>query len=116
MEDASIVTSVVGGVCMLALVGEHDEFGRGAVGVAIANHLDASPPALLIDVSRLTFADSTLIRTLLLSADRARDDGIPLAFVIPPGNRMRKILELKHLIDRFAVYPDVPHALAAVAA
>lgn len=116
MERSSITSSAVGEVCVVTVGGVHNEYLTGAVRHAIVAGVDASPAALVIDFTTLTFGDSTLLRALMLGQEHAGAEGVPLVLVIPSPHRMRTMLKMTHLLDHFTVCLDVDAALAALAA
>lgn len=97
---------------------------RGELDIATAPRLTAaaeavlagSPPALVVDLCRTAFLDSSGARTLVVLARRAAAEGVPLHVVAPRGNRpVRLPLDL---LELDSVVPIVNSAaeLPAVAA
>lgn len=75
--------------------------------------LDEEPRALLIDVKRCTFLDSTAIAVIVGARRRALDEGVAFALVghNPTVDRM---IELTGLSAELAVLADREAALAAL--
>ena len=63
-----------------------------------------APPLLVIDLSSLTFVDSSGVRILLLADDRARADGRRLAVRLGTGPALRVFVALG-LVEKFEVLP-----------
>src|SRR3954471_16891536 len=116
MERSSITSSAVGEVCVLTVGGVHNEYLTGAIGDALVAGIDASPTALVIDFTPLTFGDSTLLRALMLGNEHASAAGVPFVVVVPSPHRMRTLLTMTRLLDQFTICLDVDAALAALAA
>ncbi|MDQ3729866.1 MAG: STAS domain-containing protein [Actinomycetota bacterium] len=85
-------------------------------GIAVTEAaLDQEPRALLIDVKRCTFLDSTAIAVVLGARQRAMDLGIGFALVgrNPTIDRM---LELTGLGEEMAILADRDEAIAQLSA
>ena len=63
-----------------------------------------APPLLVIDLSALTFVDSTGVRVVLLADDRARAAGRRLAVRLGKGPALRVFTALG-LVDKLEVLP-----------
>ena len=100
----------------MTVAGVHNEYLTGAIREAIVAAVDAAPAALVIDFASLTFGDSTLLRALTLGEEHAGAAGVPLVLVLPNPHRLRTMLAMTQLLDRFTVCLDVDAALAALAA
>ena len=74
-----------------------------------------SEPAvgLVIDLRRVGFIDSTGIGELVGSHRRCRDQGRPLAFIVPEGT-ISKILRVTGMDAVFELFGDEPSAVAAL--
>lgn len=92
-----------------AVIGAHGELDlssvdqlRGAVNTCLAG----SPPGLVIDCRRISFVDSSGIRTLLEARQAGDEAGISL--IIVPSDRLLKVAATLGLTDRlnFGVMPD----------
>jgi anti-anti-sigma factor len=84
-------------------------------GIAVTEAgLKSRPRAILIDVKRCTFIDSTAIAVILGARQRAEDAGIGFALVghNPTIDRM---LELTGLSEELVVVADRDEAIAALA-
>jgi anti-sigma B factor antagonist len=71
---------------------------------------DGNDP-LLLDLSELTFMDSTGMSVLLNAGRRLTRQGRPMAIVCPDGP-VRKVFELTNLVDTLGVHASREAALA----
>jgi anti-anti-sigma factor len=69
----------------------------------------ANPELLVVDLSRLTFVDSTGVRLVLLADARARDAGRRLAVRLGDGPALRLFAALG-LVDKLEVLPGAQPA------
>ena len=67
---------------------------------------------LVLDLSEVTFLDSTALGTILKAAAKLDESGSRLAVVAPEGP-VRRLLEMTNLTQRFRVYATRDAALAA---
>jgi len=103
----------IGGAHAIALAGELDlETGpRFSEEVEIA--VWGTVGAFVLDLSELTFLDSSGLHALLRArAFLAREDR-PLVLVCPPGPA-RRVLDLASVLDTFVVYASSEAAAAAL--
>jgi anti-anti-sigma factor len=68
----------------------------------------AAPPLLVLDMSGLTFVDSSGVRLALLADDRARSAGRRFAVRLGSGYA-RRVFEALGLLDELQVLPADPH-------
>ena len=106
---------------------DHDPIDRGHLVVA-SGELDISATPrlstvlamaaarpggqLVLDLSDVTFIDSTALGTILKAASELEESSTALAVVAPDGP-VRRLLEMTNLTGRFALYPTRAEALAA---
>ena len=64
----------------------------------------ASPPLLVVDLSRLEFVDSSGVRLVLLADDRARGAGRRLAVRLGTGQALR-VFQALGIVDKVDVVP-----------
>ncbi len=91
--------------------GEIDITNSAQLGVALDLAVRESPRGVVVDMSKVTYLDSTGIHTLLVSCRRLTPHGGKLVLVVEHPN-VRRILDILHL-DKLAgltVYRDVPSA------
>jgi anti-sigma B factor antagonist len=106
---------------------DHDPIDRGHL-VVCAGELDVSATPrlstvlavaatlptgrLILDLSDVTFIDSTALGTILKAAAELDESGTFLAVVVPEGP-VRRLLEMTNLTQRFRLFATRPAALAA---
>ncbi|MGA3147161.1 MAG: STAS domain-containing protein [Acidimicrobiales bacterium] len=106
-------------------ISEHAEDGllrvavRGEVDVATAptlrEHLydavDRSSGVVVVDLSAVTFIDSTALGVLIGAQERSRDHGTQLRIILNEA-RIVKIFEITGLTELFSIFPTVAEAVA----
>ena len=96
------------GVAVIVLRGEHDMSTAGLLEAAIVSALDAGRP-VIVDLSTVSFIDSSIAAVLL----RARPGDAVAGVVAPPGEHVRKLLDL---VEAGRVAAAVRRHAAALAA
>lgn len=98
------------GAAVIRLRGELDLAGAPRLAEAVRDEARDGDPVVL-DMSEVTFIDSTGVRTLL---DAARAVDVPMA-LLAPSHRVVRVLELTRLRDRLPELPDLsPASLASL--
>jgi anti-sigma B factor antagonist len=97
---------------VVALEGELDLGRAPSLKWALVDALDAGYKQLVVDLSRVSFMDSTALG-VLVGVNRSLHDGARLAIVCAHPNVL-KIFELSGMDRSFAVYPELDQALADV--
>jgi anti-anti-sigma factor len=96
----SFQTTVTGEVAVVALSGELD-----VAGAALLEHeldrvaADHDPRALVLDLSRLDFMDSTGLRLVVLADQQAREHGRRFALVRGQED-VQRVFEITRMVDR----------------
>jgi anti-anti-sigma factor len=105
------------GVAHLSICGEQDVFTAGALRERIHGSIGEGM-ACVIDLSRCTALDSTVLAVLLGGARRAGEGRLGFVLVVDPApdDAVRRILDLAGLMPTFRVYSDSATALEALAA
>jgi anti-sigma B factor antagonist len=83
---------------------------RGCLGRAV----DEGVARVVVDLTGVTFIDSSALGALVAGARRAVEVGTELAIVCPPGS-VARVLEITGLDRVFAVYATREEALGAAA-
>jgi anti-sigma B factor antagonist len=86
------------GIATVALRGEIDVLTVDQVRVALIGALAAHPHELVVDLSDLTFIDSTGLGALIAGFQRARDAGVSFRLAHPTP-AVRQILVLSGLLE-----------------
>ncbi len=92
------------GTAEVALRGELDISTLGDARRQIEAVEAGAPPVLVIDLSALTFVDSSGVRLTLLADDRARAAGRRLAVRLGTGQALR-VFQALGLLDKLDVLP-----------
>jgi anti-sigma B factor antagonist len=100
-----------GAVTVVHLTGELDLYNAHVVRDALAEATAGSPERLVVDLSGVTFIDSTAL-SVLIDARKALANrrGFLLS---TPGIETRRALEVSGLDKHFSVHPTLAAALAA---
>ena len=116
MDAKEVVIERDEGAWVLTLRGEHDLSTATAVRDALRRVFDAGS-AVVVDLSAVTFLDSSTLNAILYGSERAQsDDAHRFAAVLPPGpSAARRVLELTGVDRVLAIHPDRASAVAAIA-
>jgi len=116
MDAKEVVIERDEGAWVLTLRGEHDLSTATAVRDALRHVFDAGS-AVVVDLSAVTFMDSSTLNAILYGTERAQsDDAHRFAAVLPPGpSAARRVLELTGVDRVLAIHPDRASAVAAIA-
>lgn len=97
-EGLAIEVSERDSTTTIALEGEWDLAQRPSTREAIRRILERAPESVVLDLSRLSFIDSSGLHVVLELYQRARDRNIRL--VIVPGRRgVQRVFEICQLLD-----------------
>jgi anti-anti-sigma factor len=86
------------GVRRIVLVGEFDLAAMPAAETSLAEATANGYAAIEIDLSALTFLDSSGVRSLMITVDRCRERGTPLT-IIPGPRGVQRVFEITGLVD-----------------
>jgi anti-sigma B factor antagonist len=78
----------------LEVAGELDVVSGGELREAVDRVLGESDQPLVVDLSRVTFVDSSGLAALLAAAQAADRQGTPFSVACPPGSEPRLLIEL----------------------
>jgi anti-sigma B factor antagonist len=107
----AVVDAAPGRVAGVVVRGEVDIATAGALTDAIDAAVRLSSGPFLLDLTDVTFFDSSGLQALLRARSRLAGSERRLALVCPPG-AVRRVLEQVRLDELFALY-DTPAAAAA---
>ena len=109
-----IATRQQGTSSIVELTGEWDIAGGPAAGRAIAAALDRRPECVVLDLSRLTFIDSSGLHVTDELAQRADGLGVRLVIIVDSA-AVRRPFEMTGLSERLAlIHPEPGSTIAAV--
>lgn len=103
--DLDLSSSDDGGRALLTLVGAVDVESRGKLQSACQKLLSEGPVGLVLDMSGVTFMDSTGIGALVEVSHSAQDLGITLT-IRRPSARVTRILQVTSLSDVWDIEGD----------
>lgn len=107
------VGAVPGTGTVITLHGEVDLDAAGAVGQAVRQSLDSDvPPVLLVDLTDVTFMDSSGLNALI-RANQSTGEAGGAVHLVAPQETVARVLQLTGVDQVMAVHPDLPRALAA---
>jgi anti-sigma B factor antagonist len=96
---------------VIAPVGELDVHAARALAPQLHEAVEADYPQLILDLSAVTFVDSTALGAIIQAEHRFRGQGRTLSVVAPNGSAAAVLLELSGLRGRFSVVPSRDAAL-----
>ncbi len=94
------------GLVRLQLRGELDLSTVGKVEEELKRAESGGPPLVVLDLSQLTFLDSTGLRLVITADDRAREAGRRLAVVKGPET-VQRVFSITRLDERIEIVDDV---------
>lgn len=93
------------GLAKIVLRGELDLSTVGKVQDALLKVEAAAPPVVVLDLSKLTFLDSTGLRCLVTADQRAREGGRRLVIVRGP-DAVQRVFAITRLEERLEIVDD----------
>jgi anti-sigma B factor antagonist len=105
VEILDVTSEDRNGLVFVALRGELDLSTVGKVQDELHRVEAASPPIVVLDLSRLTFLDSTGLRCLVTADERARDAGRRVVIVRGP-DAVQRVFSITRLEDRLEMVDD----------
>jgi len=110
-QDAVSGVDDRGDAIVIRLAGELDLYNANAVRQEIVRQTDRKPQRLVVDLSGVTFIDSTGLGVLIEGRSRLEDRS---SFLLAgPRLETQRALEVSGLDRHFVVYASVEEALAA---
>ena len=100
------------GAAVVVLSGEVDLYTAPRFKDALFQAIDAGAPQVVVDLSGVSFIDSTALGVLVSGGKRLQQSAGALAIGCPDA-KLRRILEITGLDTVFGVYPSRDEALAA---
>lgn len=106
--------TVDGGLPVIVLWGEHDLSTAPELRARL--HDLAGEGAVMVDLDKTTFVDSSILGVLVGGLRRAREADVPFGLVVGDDahQAIRRIFELTGLYDVFPIYVSREDALAAL--
>ncbi len=97
---------------MLPLEGEIDLHLSPSIAASLARMIEKKPPKLVVDLSRLTYIDSSGLAVLIEAMQNVEQYGGQFALA-GLQETIRVIFEIARLDQVFRIFPDAEAALAA---
>jgi anti-anti-sigma factor len=112
LEQGRIAVHDLGHVRVIALVGEHDLSTVDGLSDEIDRQFRESSH-IVVDLTRATFVDSTVVCALALGGEHARIRSACRFAVVAPGNSfVRKVFDMVDLRSIMPTYDTLDEALA----
>ena len=105
MEILEVRTEDRDGFVHVALMGELDLSTVAKVQEELRKIEAASPPTLVVDLSKLTFLDSTGLRCIVTADERAREAGRRVVIVRGP-DPVQRVFAITRLEERLEMVDD----------
>jgi anti-anti-sigma factor len=105
-ELASIQAQQRGSDLVVRIAGEIDISNASEVSSALEEVVPNGTPAIVVDLSRVTYLDSAGVKLLMHLADRLRLRRRELRLVVPDNAPIRAVLELTGLLRMVASIDD----------
>jgi anti-sigma B factor antagonist len=106
VEILDVSTEDRDGLVHVALVGELDLSTVAKVQEELRRIEVDSPATMVVDLSKLTFLDSTGLRCIVTADERAREEGRRIAIVRGP-DAVQRVFAITRLDDRLEMVDDV---------
>lgn len=108
MTAAQITSEIRGEVVHVAVAGEIDLANAARVQRGIYETVTNDVTCVVLDLAALEYLDSAGLRVLFTLAERLRVLQIRLDLVVPPGSRVRRVVEMSGLDPVARVLRDSP--------
>jgi anti-sigma B factor antagonist len=109
VEILDVRTEDRDGLVHMALVGELDLSSVAKVQEELRRVEAGSPATLVVDLSKLTFLDSTGLRCIVTADERAREQGRRIVIVRGP-DAVQRVFAITRLEERLEMVDDAPAA------
>jgi anti-sigma B factor antagonist len=106
------VTTALGQAATIALTGEFDMYGEADATLALETVLAEEPESVIVDLSGLTFMDSSGIRWLVMTRRRCLAEGRRL-LIVPGVQAVHRVFTLCGLEQFFELAGDARESEAA---
>jgi anti-anti-sigma factor len=107
VEILDVRTEDRDGLVHMALVGELDLSSVAKVQEELRRVEAGSPATLVVDLSKLTFLDSTGLRCIVTADERAREQGRRIVIVRGP-DAVQRVFAITRLEERLEIVDDAP--------
>ena len=105
MANLSLETSVAGGAAVVALSGELDLAGAAVLERELERLEDDSPGAIVLDLRRVEFMDSSGLRLIAVAMQRAQAGRRRFALV-PGRDQVMRVFDITRMRERLEFVRD----------
>jgi anti-sigma B factor antagonist len=105
VANLSLETSIDGRAAVIALSGDLDLAGAAELEQELARIEGGFDGAIVLDLSRVEFMDSSGLRTIAVSTQRAESHGRRLALV-PGAEQVMRVFEITRMRERLDFVDD----------
>jgi anti-sigma B factor antagonist len=109
VEILDVTTEDRGGLVHMALVGELDLSSVAKVQEELRRIEVDAPATLVMDLSKLSFLDSTGLRCIVTADERAREEGRRIVIVRGP-DAVQRVFAITRLEERLEIVDDAAAA------
>jgi len=110
--DFSVTTRAIDELSVVDVAGEVDVFSAPELAEQLTQLFDAGRRTVVVDLTSVTFLDSTGLGTLVAARNRAEEAGGQLP-IIGSGERVLKLFRITGLDEVFEIYPSIEAAVTA---
>ena len=107
-----MTTRAIDELSVVDVVGEVDVFSAPNLAEQLTQLFDAGRRTVVVDLTLVTFLDSTGLGTLVAARNRAEEAGGQLP-IIGSGERVLKLFRITGLDEVFEIYPSIEAAIEA---
>ena len=105
-------TRAIDELSVVDVVGEVDVFSAPELAAQLTQLFDAGRQTVVVDLTSVTFLDSTGLGTLVAARNRAEEAGGQLP-IIGSGERVLKLFRITGLDEVFEIYPSIEAAVTS---
>ena len=113
-EDFSVSVHTDGEIAVVEVMGEVDMSVTSELEQALAPRSLEGRTSVVIDLTGVTFMDSSGVRVLLLGHSAYQEAEISSAVALGPDSPVRRVIELAEVGEMLAVHPDRASAEASL--
>jgi anti-sigma B factor antagonist len=113
--DFSVTMRAIDELSVVDVAGEVDVFSAPELAEQLTQLFDAGRQTVVVDLTSVTFLDSTGLGTLVAARNRAEEAGGRLP-IIGNAERVLKLFRITGLDEVFEIYPSIEAAITATTA
>ena len=105
-----MTTRAIDDLSVVDVAGEVDVFSASVLAEQLTQLFDAGRRTVVVDLTSVTFLDSTGLGTLVAARNRAEEEGGQLP-IIGSGERVMRLFRITGLDEVFEIYPSIDAAI-----